>query len=153
MKTFCVVAQNKIKEALCNGIMLKQANVIKSKTDCISMLNLVAFENDGAVLFEINDKLASEDFGQELYIEGSSLTPINPEQLGLVDTITKKAYNKCVDKETTIVKTASIINSLNEEQQKVFNAEYMIALQAAKKENIKNSSKVAIMTALKKVGV
>jgi len=170
MKAFCVIPNNKVLEALSNGIILRQSSVIKTKNDCMSILSSVAFENNGAVLFEIDDKVAKENFSGELYVEGTCLMPINPDTLGIEQGIVKKCYNQCIDnkrnirtallkqaqkeiKENAATSTQSILSKLNQEQLSQFTIEYNIASKNAKQENIKNAHKAAFMTALRKVGV
>lgn len=147
MKAFCVIESNKINEALSLGVSLEKSDIIYTKKKCISELNKVSFQKNGAVLFQIHDKIALEDFSGSLKISSQEITPINPTSLNIEDPLTKQAY---LNTKQNIIKTAKLTHEKSEEN---FIVEYNKALEEGKLQKIKNVKQAALMTAIKKTGI
>ena len=153
MRSFCIIEAKNAKQALNNGIIVKRANIFHTKKECITNLNKISYKSGGAVIFEIHDKIASEDFDEELVLSAEDISPVDPKILDVEDILAKRAYDYTL--KSGIIKTANIngvLNELSEKDSETFIKEYTEAFIAAKKENIKNAKQIATMMALKKVG-
>ncbi len=173
MKLFCVVAAKDAPQALFCGLVVNQNNLIKNQNDCLSALGQASFEHNGAVLFEIHDKIAKEDFDGNLFVEASDIHAVDPESIGMDDAIVKCAYDVVLQHKSTVrkhlIKMArelseeagpptfiSVLKKIDAECAQCaveFVKEYHRASTEAKKENIKNGEKAALMMAIRKVGV
>ena len=161
---FCVIASSDINDALIHGVSLNRDNILRSKHKCIELLGKVAFECNGAVLFEIQDKIANEDFNGDLYVEGMYLIPVDPSTLNISDGLIKSAFSSCLTNKSNIRKAivsnigkkhtcASILEDVPKQKLNDFMKEYSKNYQLAKQANLNNANKIAIMTAIKKVGI
>jgi hypothetical protein len=161
MRLFCIVASKDADRALASGVVIERKNVIKTKQDCFSYLGQIAFKHGGAILLEIHDKIAAEDFEGQLSIDASQLTIIDPNSIGMDDNLIKKAYLDACNHNTRLTKSAkcnqetfsSILKSMNQTDTKKFIKEYKTASEEATQLKIKNGNKAALMTAIKKAGV